>query len=116
MFFTQKRKILKYLNEKQLNSYTAFDLLLKDCIGNNFKEKLSDTGIHNAEIHIDWFENVKGILVQAKYKDYFLNIDIDEKEFSLSADKDESDDDTVYELKSYEYFFESVKEFMSALN
>lgn len=115
MLFAKKRKILKYLNEKHSDRYTAFDLILKDCVENCFKDKLTDMGITNAEVHIDWFDNIKSILVQAKYNGYFLNIDIDQTEFSLSADKDETDEDTVYELKTYGYFLETVKGYIVGL-
>ena len=76
MFNTKKKKIQKYLSNKQ-NTTSAFDLLLTDYLSGVLKTNLTSLGIIKCEIHIDWLKNIKCINIQGKYNIYYINIHID---------------------------------------
>lgn len=90
MLFGKKKKISNYLNEREDN-FSNFDLILKDYLSGNLIAELKNMGLSKIEIHIDWFDNIKDIGIQAEYKDYFLDIQIDEKELAIGCGKDEPD-------------------------
>lgn len=53
--------------------------------------KIKKIGLTKIEIHIDWFGDIKNIAIQAKYKDYFLDIQIDKIELAIGCSEDEPD-------------------------
>ena len=115
MFNTKKKKIQKYLSNKQ-NISTAFDLLLTDYLSGALKTNLMSLGIIKYEIHIDWLKNIKCINIQGKYNNYYINIQIDINEFSIAHDLDEADDDYIYPLESKEFFYNKLTELINYIN
>ena len=97
MLFGKKRKIANYLKDKGPN-LTLFDLTLKQYLSNDLTEKLKSLGLTSIEIHIDWFDDIKAIAIQAKYRNYFLNVQMDENELELGCDRDEPDCDEAIPL------------------
>jgi len=115
MFNTKKKKIQKYLSNKQ-NITSAFDLLLTDYLSGVLKTNLTSLGIIKCEIHIDWLKNIKCINIQGKYNIYYINIHIDIDEFSIAYDIDEADDDYIYSLKSKQFFYEKLNNLIISIN
>ncbi len=83
----------------------AFDLLLSDYLDGSLKEYLASAGIKKADIHIDWFDDMKCIGIQGRYKEHYMDLQIYPDEFCVSFDPDEPDEDAVYSLESKEQLY-----------
>ncbi len=59
-------------------------------------------------IHIDWLDDYKCIGIQCKYQKYYVDIQIQNDEFSVSYDIDESDEDIIYTLESKEQMYKDL--------
>ena len=105
MFTTKKKKIRKYLEQKADDNKCAFDDLLSDYLDGSLKENLESVKMEKVEIHIDWFEDIKCIGIQGRYKEYYIDLQISPNEFSVSFDLDESDEDVIYPLESKEQVY-----------
>ena len=92
MLIGKKKKIANYLKEWEDN-FSNFDLILKDYLSGNLITELKKIGLSKIEIHIDWFDDIKDIGIQAKHKDYFLDIQIDKKELAIGCSEFEPDCD-----------------------
>ena len=88
MLIGKKKKIAKYLKEREDN-FSNFDFILNDYLSGNLITELKKIGLSKIEIHIDWFDDIKDIGIQAKHKDYFLDIQIDKEELAIGCSKDE---------------------------
>ena len=115
MFFSKKKKIQKYLTQKAESDKDAFDFLLCDYLDGTLKTDLESLGITKNEIHIDWFDDIKCIGIQGKYKKYFADIQIYPNEFSVSFDLDEPDEDMSYPLESKERVYSVISYTISML-
>ena len=115
MFFTKKKKIQKYLEQKTESDKNAFDFLLCNYLDGTLKTDLELLGITKNEIHIDWLDDIKCIGIQGRYNKYFANIQIYPDEFSISFDLDESDDDISYTLESKEQLYREISETIALL-
>ncbi len=92
MLIGKKKKIANYLKERKDN-FSNFDLILKDYLSGNLITELKKIGLSKIEIHLDWFDDIKDVGIQAKHKDYFLDIQIDKKELAIGCSKSEPDCD-----------------------
>lgn len=97
MLIGKKKKIADYLKERE-DHFSNFDLVLKDFLSGNLIAELKKIGLSKIEIHIDWFDDIKDIGIQAKYKDYFFDIQIDQKELAIGCSKSEPDCDEFIAL------------------
>ena len=105
MFSAKKKKIQRYLEQKATNERCAFDLLLSDYLEGTLKQKLISTGIIKIAIHIDWLDDYKCIGIQGRNNQYYLDLQIYQKEFAVSYSLDEPDAQTEYPLESQEQFY-----------
>lgn len=105
MLTAKKKKIEKYLEQKADDKKCAFDLLLSDYLDGSLKEYLASAGIKKADIHIDWFDDMKCIGIQGRYKEHYMDMQIYPDEFCVSFDPDEPDEDAVYSLESKEQLY-----------
>ena len=105
MFFTKKKKIQKYLEQKAESDKNAFDFLLCNYLDGTLKTDLELLGITKNEIHIDWLDDVKCIGIQGRYHQYYLDLQIYQDEFTVSYDLDEADEDIEHPLQSKEQFY-----------
>ena len=105
MYTTKKKKIRRYLEQKVDGDKCAFDLLLLDYLDGTIKEDLTSIGIKNTKIHIDWFDDIKCIGIQGRYKEYYMDLQLYQDEFSVSFDLDEPDEDVTYSLESKEHIY-----------
>lgn len=92
MLFGKKKKINDYLKERE-NNFSNFDFILKDYLSGSLITELKKIGLSKIEIHIDWLDVIKNIGIQAKYKNYFLDLQIDETELAIGCSKSEPDCD-----------------------
>ena len=115
MFTTKKKKIQKYLEQKADDSKCTFDFLLSDYLDGSLNENLESLKIKRVEIHIDWFDDIKCIGIQGRYKDYYMDLQIYPDEFSLSFDLDEPDEDVVYPFESKEQLYTVLSDTVKTL-
>ena len=115
MFTTKKKKIQKYLEQKTDDNKDAFDILLSDYLDGSLKEDLASIEIKKADIHIDWFDDIKCIGIQGQYKEYYMDLQIYPNEFSISFDLDEPDDDIVYSLEGKEQVYSVIDNIIKSL-
>ena len=115
MFTTKKKKIQKYLEQKTDDNKCAFDDLLSDYLNGSLKDNLESVKIERVEIHIDRFEDIKCIGIQGRYKEYYMDLQIYPKEFSVSFDLDEPDEDVIYPLESKEQVYSVLSDTVKTL-
>lgn len=109
LFQSKKKKIEKYLSGKSL-ALSAFDELLKDYLNGDLKEKLTRLEISEIEIHIDWLDDYKCIGIQGKYHSYYVDVQIEEKHFSVAYDKDEPDEPRTYALETSDQVYSVLED------
>ena len=112
--FTTK-KIRKYLEQKEDDNKCAFDALLSDYLDGSLKENLESIKIKRVEIHVDWFDDIKCIGIQGRYKEYYMDLQIYPNEFSVSFDLDEPDEDVIYPLESKEQIYSVLSDIVKTL-
>ena len=115
MFTTKKKKIQKYLEQRAGDNKCAFDDLLSDYLDGSLKENLKSVKMKKVEIHIDWFDDIKCIGIQGRYKEYYMDLQIYPNEFSVSFDLDEPDDDVIYPLESKEQVYSVLSDIVKTL-
>ena len=115
MFTTKKNKIQKYLEQKADDNKGAFDILLSDYLDGSLKEDLASIEIKKADIHIDWFDDIKCIGIQGRYKEYYMDLQICPNEFSISFDLDEPDDNAAYSLESKAQVYSVIDNIIKSL-
>ena len=115
MFTTKKKKIQKYLEQKSDNNKCAFDDLLSDYLDRSLKENLESLKMERVEIHVDWFDDIKCIGIQGRYKEYYMDLQIYPNEFSVSFDLDEPDEDVIYPLESKEQIYNVLSDIVKTL-
>ena len=104
LFKSKKKKIEQYLASKAHN-YTAFDKLLADYQIGSLGKEIIQLGVEKAEFYIDFLDDYKCINIQGKYRGYFIDIQIEENEFSIAYDQDEPDEPQGYALVTKEDFY-----------
>ena len=110
LLFGKKKKISKYLSDKQsVQKITAFDILLSEYLSGGLKENFIKMDMRQIEIHIDWLSDYKCINIQGKAGDYFFDIQIEPKSFSVAYDKDEADNATEFELQDATEFYSTIE-------
>ena len=107
MFQSKKKKIAGYLAGKA--DLSAFDLLLKDYLERNLKQRLEEAGVTKAEIHIDWLADYQCINIQGRHGGDYVDIQVENDVFSIACDEDEPDDPVEYPLESVEAFYRTVE-------
>jgi len=115
MFITKKKKIQKYLRQRANDNKCAFDELLSDYLDGSLKENLESVKIESVEIHIDWFDDIKCIGIQGRYKEYYMDLQIYPNEFSASFALDEPDEDVIYPLESKEQVYNVLSDTVKTL-
>ena len=117
MLFGKKKKISQYLTQKQcFQELTAFDNLLSQYLGGELKQKLSMLDFNTISFHIDWLADYKCIGVQAKFGEYFFDIQIFQDLFAIAYDEDEPNCDAEFELTSVTAFYNAIENIISKLN
>ena len=105
LLFGKRKKLIEYLTKKEDKALTAFDMILSDYVAGSLKENLQDLGMKKINIYIDWLSNYKCINIQGKVDDYFFDIQIEPKTFSVAYDKNEPDDTIEFVLLDIKSFY-----------
>ena len=112
MLFGKKKKIANYLKEKD-SDLSIFDLLLNEYLSGMLVLNLKKIGLDKIGIHIDWLDNMKTLGIQAKYKEFYLDIQIDEQELAIGCSKDEPDCDEFFAINgetNTELFYKKIQQ------
>ena len=114
MFQTKKKKIINYLNEKNTANakFSPFDLLLSDYISGELKIRMEEMDIVKPDIYIDWLPDYKYSGIQGKYKQYYVDLQVEPTEILIGCDPDEHN---VFPLESREQMYKAVKEILVTL-
>ena len=117
MLLGKKKKISKYLSEKQaIKTTTAFDTLLTEYLSGCLKENLCKSNMKRIEIHVDWLSDYKCINIQGIVSDCYFDIQIEPESFSIAYDKDEPDNATEFELQDIASFYTTIDNTLKTVN
>ena len=106
LFQSKSKKIRKYIDDKRdKGTLTPFDELLSDYLSGELKNKITALEIKKVEIHIDWLEDYQCIGIQGIHNHNFLDLQIEQMEFSIGYDPDEPDEHNHYPLESREQLY-----------
>ena len=115
LFQTKKKKIKCYLENSAL-PLSAFDGLLSDYMSGELKAGLLRLGGEKIETYIDWLDNYRCIEVQGRYRKYYVELQIEEKEFSIAYDIDEPDAPKTYLLETREQVYSVLEDILNNSN
>jgi len=117
-FLSKKKKIERYLQTKE-SAYSAFDELLQDYLNGKLKEELERYGMTKIELYIDWYtdllDDYRCIDIQGEYHSYYVDIQIDKKQFIIACDEDEPDDPKEYALETRSQMYSVLETTLNAL-
>ena len=112
--FGKKKKIKKYLDKKNVTSYTPFDYVLQDYVSKELKQKLKDIGLTKIEIHVDWFPGYECVGIQAIDESY-VDIHIFPNEFNISCtiyEPDDSDEFTYDYATNKDWIYKKIQDYV----
>lgn len=114
LFQSKNKKIEQYLQNK-VAAYSAFDELLEDYLKGSLEKNLAQLGITKAECHIDWLRDYRCIGIQGKYCSYYVDLQIEETEFSIACDEDEPDNGREYTLETKAQMYSILEKTLNEL-
>ena len=115
ILLTKKAKIRKHLETVGKDFWSTFEWLLSDYLEGKLSEKLQQIGIDKAEIHVDFLDDYKCIGIQGKYNQNYVDIQIEETDFSIGCDPVEPDENDYHPLENEELFFTTLSQKLSEL-
>lgn len=114
LFQTKKKKIKGYLENVSV-PLSAFDELLSDYMSGELKARFLQLGVEKIDIFVDWLDDYRCIGVQGKYRKYYVELQIEENEFSIGFDADEPDDPKTYLLETKEQVYSVFEDILKSL-
>ena len=110
MLMMKKAKIQKYLEMIKKTNWSTFDLLLSHYIDGELSIKLQQIGINKPQVFVNFLDEYKCIGIQGKHKRNYVDIQIEETEYSIGCDPEEPDNHDYYPLISEELFYLTISE------
>ena len=108
MFLSKKKRIRNYLDSIVKEQWSPFEIILEQYLSGQLLNTLAEYGISRLSCYIDFRDDYKCINVQGKHKSYYIDLQIEQKEFSIGCDPVEPDDHTVYYFESPKYLYSVV--------
>ena len=108
MFLSKKIRIRNYLDSIEKNQWYPFEFLLDDYLSGKLIDYLAEYGISKLSFSVDFHDDYKCINVDGKYKSYYIDLQIENNEFSIGCDPAEPDDHKYFKLESPEYLYSVV--------
>ena len=108
MFISKKKRIKAYLDSIEKKQCSPFECLLADYLSGQMLNTFAQFGIIRLSCHIDFLDDYKCINVQGKYNSYYIDLQIEQKEFSIGCDLVEPDEHKYYLLESPENLYSVV--------
>ncbi len=110
MLFGKKKKLSKYLAEKQATQcLTPFDRILEDYLSGALKKRLGRLTMKQIEICVDWLEDYQCINIQGKSKGCYFDIQVEPSGFSIAYDKDEPENAVEFPLEDASVFYKIIE-------
>ena len=109
MFLSKKKRIHNYLDSIEKKQWSPFEFLLDHYLSGQLINTLAKYGISNLSCYIDFLDDYKCINVQGKHKSYYIDLQIEQKEFSIGCDPVEPDDHKCFILESPDYMYSVVR-------
>lgn len=116
MFLSRKKRIRSYLDSIGKEQWSPFESLLAHWLSGQLLDTFAGYGMTSLRCHIDFMDDYKCINVDGKFRSYYIDLQIEQKQFSLGCDPDEPDEHKVFSLSSPEYLYSVVKTEIDALN
>ena len=108
MFLSKGKRIQNHLDSIEKKQWSPFEFLLDQYLSGQLLTILAQYGISKLSCHIDFHDDYKCIQVQGKRKSYYIDLQIEQKEFSIGCDPVEPDHHKFFLLESPEYFYSVV--------
>ena len=108
MFLSKKKRIQNYLDSMEKEQWSPFEFLLDHYLSGQLLNTLAEYGITKLSCYIDFRNDYKCINVQGMRKSYYIDLQIEQKEFSIGCDPVEPDDHKSFHLESPEYLYSVV--------
>ena len=115
MLMTKRDKIQNYIEAIGEDRWSAFEQLLSEYLSGKLTDKLKKAGLDKPDIYIDFLDDYKCINIQGKCKQNYIDIQVEETEFSIGCDPVEPDEHEYHPLESEDRFFEIITQTLNAL-
>ena len=115
MIHTKKQIIQAYLTSIEEDNKSAFDVLLEHYLNGLLRRNLIESGLSRVQISIDFLKDYKCINVSGKHDKYFVDLIVEQTEFSIGCDPDEPDDHIYYPLESAEFLYKTFHSTIQSL-
>ncbi len=116
MFLSRKKRVQNYLDSIEKKQWSPFDFLLDHYLSGRLLSTLSEYGVTKLSCHIDFLDDYMCINILGKHQSYYIDLQIEQKEFSIGCDPLEPDDHKCFPLESPEFFYSAVKNEIQSLN
>ena len=114
LFQSKRNKVLQYLEQKKAAGWTAFDELLRDWAAGDMQERFREMGLTGVEIHLDWLEEYQCLGIQGKYRQNYVDLQIEPQQVLFAYDPVEPDEPECLPLESKEQVCTLLKERLNA--
>lgn len=110
MFQSQRKmQILAHLNGIPKEDRSPFDCLLADWMDGRMKNRLKELGVRRLSVHIGWQDNSRGIYIEGRLGERYLELEIEPFEFSYACSDIEPDDHLSLPLQSAEQIYAVIE-------
>ena len=111
----KKKRIRSYLDSIERERWSPFEILLEQSISGQLLEEISRRGITRASCYIDFLDDYKCIIIQGRYRSYYIELEIEPEEFSIACDLGEPDDHSYFKLEYPEQIYATLDAELLAL-
>ena len=108
MFLSKKKRMRNYLDSIEKEQWSPFEIILDQYLSGQLLNILAEYDISKLSCYIDFLDDYKCISVQGKHGSYYIDLQIEQKEFSIGCDPVEPDDHKYFPLESPEYLYSVV--------
>ena len=116
MFISKKKRIQNYLDSIEKNQWSPFEFLLAHYLSGKLLNTFAQFGISKLSCHIDFHDDYKCINVQGTHNSFYIDLQIEQKEFSIGCDPIEPDDHKCFLLESPDYLYSAVSAEIQSLS
>ena len=109
MFLYGKIRMRNYLDSIEKEQWSPFEILLDHYMRGKLLNTLAEYGISKLSCYIDFHDDYKCINVQGKHESYYIDLQIEQKEFSIGCDPVEPDEHKCFILESPDYMYSVVR-------
>ena len=116
MLSSKRKRMIAYLDSIERQQWSPFEVLLDHCMSDQLFDTIAQIGVTGISCHIDFLDDYKCINIQGRYKSYYVDLQIEQEEFSIGCDSVEPDEHKVFILESPEYLYSIIDAEIKALS